>query len=136
MTTTADTIYITIPAGPVPYSRTATVTNPTTGKRVRVLPARYRAWRTTARDAIAILRRGRTITGPVHVDVVVGPDSTVCRFTPVPDLRPKGIRGDLDNYAKAVLDAAQAGGVIGDDRQVVSLTARFATELPPKEGTR
>ena len=38
---------------------------------------------------------------------------------------PRPLRGDIDNYAKAVLDGLQRGGAIDDDRHVVRLEARF-----------
>jgi Holliday junction resolvase RusA-like endonuclease len=37
---------------------------------------------------------------------------------------PTLLRGDVDNYAKAVLDGLQKGEAIDDDRQVVSLKVR------------
>lgn len=37
---------------------------------------------------------------------------------------PSGLTGDLDNYAKAVLDGLQTGFVIGNDRQVRELLVR------------
>lgn len=35
------------------------------------------------------------------------------------------LTGDLDNYAKAVLDGLQIGGMIADDRQVKELNLSF-----------
>lgn len=35
------------------------------------------------------------------------------------------LRGDIDNYAKAVLDGLQKGGAIDNDRQVASLQVQF-----------
>ena len=34
-------------------------------------------------------------------------------------------RGDLDNYAKAVLDGLQKGGVLENDKQVIELHLSF-----------
>lgn len=34
---------------------------------------------------------------------------------------PRKLRGDIDNYAKAVLDGIVKGGLIGDDRQISRL---------------
>ena len=122
MTTTR--IVITTP--PVPYTRAVTTVSRTTGKPIRVHSDRYRSWRSTARDTFAILRRGRTIDGPVALNLEVHPDQLVAEFVAVgPDTRPAGLRGDLDNYIKAVLDAAQSGGLLVDDRHVVAITARF-----------
>ena len=35
------------------------------------------------------------------------------------------LRGDLDNYAKAVLDGLQIGGMIANDRQVQNLSLSY-----------
>jgi Holliday junction resolvase RusA-like endonuclease len=43
-------------------------------------------------------------------------------------LRPKGLRGDGDNYEKAVLDVLVDAGVIGDDRQVQASSWEFVWE--------
>lgn len=37
----------------------------------------------------------------------------------------RALRGDIDNYAKAVLDGLQRGEAIANDRQVVQLEVRF-----------
>ena len=124
-----DRSWFTLPGRPVPYSRTATVTD-AGGKTRRVNPTRYRDWRKKATDVFNLTRRGRTFAGPVSVDVVVFADRILTRITAVDTRRPTNVRGDLDNYAKAVLDAAQSGNVIANDRQVVALTARFADEAP------
>lgn len=118
-----------LPGRPVPYSRTTTATGPG-GAHRRILPARYRDWRTKAAGVFNLTRRGRTFDGPVAIDVVVFADRILTRITAVDTRRPTNVRGDLDNYAKAVLDAAQSGNVIANDRQVVALTARFADEAP------
>jgi len=42
-----------------------------------------------------------------------------------------GVWGDIDNYIKAILDAAQLGGVIRNDSQVVEVSAtKMAGEIP------
>ena len=116
-----------LPGRPVPYSRTTTATGPG-GAHRRILPARYRDWRTKAAGVFNLTRRGRTFDEPVAVDVVVYPDRVLVRFTPAGDLTRNTLRGDLDNYAKAVLDAAQSGNILTNDRHVVALTARFAED--------
>lgn len=44
--------------------------------------------------------------------------------------RRPGLRGDVDNYLKAVADAG-SGVLWADDRQLVAVTARFDPPYPP-----
>lgn len=115
-----------IPGQPVPYDRAITTTNHHTGKPMRVHSPRYRGWRSQAR--LDLFRQGGRYDAAVAVTIEISP--TGCRLTiePATTTRPKGLRGDVDNYAKACLDALQSAEIINDDRQVVSLTVRFATE--------
>lgn len=117
-----------IPGQPVPYDRAVTTTNRHTGKPMRIHSTRYRGWRSQAR--LDLYRQGGRYEGPVAVTIEV--TATGCRLTvePADVARPKGVRGDVDNYAKACLDALQAADIIGDDRQVVHLTVHFPTEEP------
>lgn len=45
--------------------------------------------------------------------------------------RPAGKKADIDNLLKASLDLLTATGTIGDDSQVVELTARWVDAGPP-----
>lgn len=134
-------------------------------QRTRILKGRpiqdqaYRAWK----QAAALELRSQWVGSPVEcavwVDVTVHPDRADVVLSGSP-LRYSvgvadgeaaqsgrkatawrgGLRGDLDNYVKAVLDAMQDAGVIGDDRQVVGLAARFgqgaAAPAGPNHQTR
>lgn len=62
------------------------------------------------------------MTEPLDVKVDVATDHIVIAIQPAA-YKPKGMRGDLDNYVKAALDALN-GLAFEDDRQIVSLTAR------------
>lgn len=118
-------------ARPVPFTRTGS----RNGRRYT--PTRYREWRHLFAWACQQTHRGDPHPGPVAVSVTVATDYTHATFgfdtgdgfpplpTVTPRGRPKHIRGDLDNYVKAVLDAAQ-GILFCDDRQVVHIEARFA----------
>lgn len=108
----------------------------------RYTPTKYRVWKEAfAWEALA------SHDGPPHDDAIivgveVAPNGIRATFAPVGrrftmdmayrTTRPKGLRGDLDNYLKAVLDAAQ-GVVFHDDRQVVSVHACFRDVLEPTE---
>lgn len=64
------------------------------------------------------------LTMPLQVHVRLRKDRTIVTLTPVvdPDEYKTEVRGDVDNYAKALLDGLQGeGGIIGNDRQVWSL---------------
>lgn len=68
-------------------------------------PPRTRAYE----EHVAMVARstGKTFDGDIRVFI---------------DLRSKAkLRGDIDNYAKCVLDGMVKGGLISDDRQIVHL---------------
>lgn len=109
-----------IPGAPVPFARTR-------GRgAARFTPERYRVWKESVGWH---LRRAkvRPLEGPVAVSMIVSPEGVTVAFEPVATGRPKGLRGDLDNYAKGILDAAQ-GIAYADDRQVVAVSVAFAAE--------
>lgn len=132
MTVDTRPVTVTIPGKPVTYGRTATVVDDR-GRRRRILPLGYRQWREKARDAINIGRRGRHLDGQFLLEVEIAADEVRATFTPAPPVRTRGIgvTGDLDNYVKAVLDAAQDSGLIANDRQAVAITARFTPGARP-----
>ncbi len=70
------------------------------------------------------------LVGPVSVELHIGSESTDISVSSVvgeQPRRPKGVRADLDNYVKAILDSLQ-GPAYFDDKQVVDLAARFKGE--------
>lgn len=115
-----------IPGHPVPYDRAITTTNTRTGKPMRVHSPRYRRWRSQAR--LDLYRQGGNYPAAVAVAIEVTADGCHLTVEPATTTRPTRLRGDVDNYAKACLDALQTAGVINDDRQVVALTVRFRPE--------
>jgi crossover junction endodeoxyribonuclease RusA len=64
-----------------------------------------------------VFRRNGFGKAPVRIDMVISP----------PDRR----RRDLDNVLKAILDGIQHAGIIEDDAQVESLSARWTVSEPP-----
>ncbi len=115
-----------LPGRPVPYDRAVSAINRRTGRPMRVHSQRYRDWRALAAQAARCAAR-TTWTDPVSVWIGVEPERVEVHIGPHLATRPKGIRGDIDNYAKAVLDALQSGAVLADDRLVETLTVTFAT---------
>lgn len=62
------------------------------------------------------------IEEPISVSVDVAVDSVLVSVYKQ-EHKPKGMRGDLDNYVKAILDSLNGAAWV-DDRQIVALTAR------------
>ena len=118
-----------IPGRPIPYPRSGG-----SGSR-RYTPSRFRDWIELAAKAIAEtdgIELG--VEGPVAVSIDVTPRGYDVELTRSTIVRPGGLRrGDIDNYAKAVLDALQwrddhplaPPGWILNDAQVVDESARF-----------
>ncbi len=97
----------------------------------RYNPTRYTIWKDGAGVIAQGIRRGRPqLEGPVGIELVVTPAGIVFEVweTAVPKTRGKRLRGDLDNYAKAIIDALQ-GVLYENDRQVETITVRFAEDL-------
>lgn len=125
---------ITLHGEPVPASR------PRVTRRGTFNPKRYTDWK---RGAARRCRASWGRTPSVKTAVAVMVELVLPRPKDMPK---KGIhrdywhptedyilplRGDLDNFAKAALDALQQGGVIADDRQVVELTVtKYAGSQP------
>lgn len=85
-------------------------------------------WRAVAAQQMAAERIGEVITEPVRViltAVMPRPASIPKRAGPGRLWR--ATKPDIDNIAKAVLDALVTAGIIGDDRQVVHLSATKPT---------
>jgi Holliday junction resolvase RusA-like endonuclease len=90
----------------------------------------YTEWKTQVGWLIkAAMTKGRVerFDGPVSLAVVVGPESFVVWIRSADEPRPRGLKGDLDNYVKAILDAANQV-LFADDVQVVTVAARFIDE--------
>jgi len=90
-------------------------------------PPKYQAWLEAARLLARQAWHDELLGGPVRVAVSFQADRIVVEVGRSDCVRPKGVRGDVDNLCKAVLDCL-SGVVFFDDRQVVELTARMETQ--------
>lgn len=86
-------------------------------------PQRYREWKQSAGWAMRIKGDG-PLEGPVALDILVTPTGIEVSAISSQLERVKHVRGDIDNYAKAVMDAGN-GLLYEDDRQVTELSVRF-----------
>lgn len=109
--------------------------------RQSYMPKEYMDWKDVTailfRQAWMRINRGRPITEPVSVSLYLQPDSITAWIGPVgPDRRRvKGVVADVDNLAKACLDALVQAGVFGDDRQVEQLYVGFGDMPDTRQGT-
>jgi len=82
-----------------------------------------------AAQVIAFSAKYHKLEGELNVIIDLYPDRTEVRAQTldITDQRraPTKLTGDIDNYAKAVLDALEAAGTIADDKAVAELTVRF-----------
>lgn len=116
-----------IPGPPIAFARPGVTPS---GKRYN--PAGYKDWKERAVEQMRLVDRV-TRLGNIPVSVMIEVHSNFLGLSIVPIsghriVRPKGIRGDLDNYVKAALDAAQDAKWIADDRQVVNIVASMIGE--------
>lgn len=111
---------------PVTWKRTASGRG---GRRYN--PKEYQDWKDRAAVRFAAGAQLRKMKGDVAVAVEVFGDRVEVRASALDESRRAGtgLRGDVDNYAKAVLDALQAAGVLRDDVQVVDLRVRIRPEV-------
>lgn len=110
-TTTVQTFRLTIP----PSANNCFIN---VGGRGRIRSRKYTAWATTAGWELRT-QRPRKIAGPVRIGIVMA--------------RPNA-RSDIDNRIKPLLDLLVAHAVIEDDRNVVSVSARWADKAETIEG--
>ncbi len=116
---------ITLPLTPKVASR------PRVTKGHAYLEKAYKDWLDDAVTLLRLIKVKRklvTLENPVAVALDLHPDRIEIAITDGwPDARGK-FRGDIDNYAKAALDAIQKSGLIKNDRQVVYLVVTMKGE--------
>ena len=86
-------------------------------------PRGYSDWLQAA--ALLIRSHGERHDGPVAVTIHLEEDGFGLKVVDVERTRPVGMPGDADNFAKAIVDAAQIAGLIRNDSQVQSLSVEF-----------
>lgn len=98
----------------------------------RFNPRGYQTWKDRAAVRFASAAQLRRFPGEVAVAIDLFPDRVDVQVSAIEDAdarRPgTGLRGDVDNYAKAVLDALQAAGTVPNDVKVADLRVRIRRE--------
>ncbi len=95
-------------------------------------PKPYQTWRERVGwmlKAEFMKQRGRKITQPCSVFIQFHPSGFTVDILEATDRRGT-LTGDVDNYAKAILDMLQEVGIIENDSQVNNLAVKFVDELP------
>lgn len=111
-----------IPMEPMPYKRARRGK----GKSVYV-PEEYQEWKSEVGLLIRNqmkLEQEQPAQSPGHLTIRLRRDSFQIQLLTWPPHRPKGMRGDLDNYIKAILDAGN-GVLYEDDQQVEWINGGF-----------
>jgi len=75
----------------------------------------------TINDVLAV-QDTPTFTGPVSVEMIFNKESTSVTVRSLEE-GATGLRGDLDNYIKLLLDGIQRSPLIENDRQVLHIDA-------------
>ena len=94
-----------------------------TSKGWTYYPKAYKEWQADCVRLMRLLIKDQWTT-PVSVSLLLRADSFDIHIEDGVK-RPKGLRGDSDNFAKACLDAATAAGVWPNDTLVTSLTVQM-----------
>ena len=85
-------------------------------------------WRTLLTNQMRLHQHSK-IEGPVSVEMTVSPTETIILVGAAHGVtRPKGIKADLDNIVKFVLDALEEAAYFSDG-QVVHVAATFTKEM-------
>lgn len=111
-------IRIEVPGRPVPWQRVRT------NQGRFFTPQETRDWE----ESVALICRAtrqRLGETPCRIDIELLEDRAVIVLTPLPDTEKRKLRGDIDNYAKSILDGLQKGEMIKNDKQVVELHLTF-----------
>lgn len=107
------------------------------GKRVAYTPQATRSFETTVGEAWRQTYPNHIpIDDPVHVTINIHRDGFSLNITRQDDsVRPVGLRGDIDNYLKSILDGLN-NIAWTDDKLVESVTLQFDGPVRSKRGNR
>lgn len=91
-------------------------------------PHSYQAWREEAimrlRNAWKLMKERRSLGPQVALSIELSPKKATLHIGPAKAER-NSLRGDLDNYAKALMDVIVDAGILDDDARVTELEVRF-----------
>jgi Holliday junction resolvase RusA-like endonuclease len=111
-------IQLEIPGRPVPWQRVQT------NQGRFFTPQKTRDYEEIV-AYIARAKREKIGDVPCDVSIELYEDKAIVTLTPRPDAKKRKLKGDVDNYAKAILDGLQKGQMLEDDRQVNELHLTF-----------
>ncbi len=111
-------IYLPVPAKP--KARPIVTSNGT------YMPKDYEAWKESMGWALKEAGiKGDSYPGSVRFEMICTPHGMWIELRPTSVVRPKGIRGDIDNLAGGVLDALQENELMKNDSQVTEMAIRM-----------
>lgn len=107
------------------------------GKRVAYTPQATRSFETQVADAWRTTHPDHTpISDPVAVTININREGFTMTVARTDDsVRPVGLRGDIDNYLKSILDGLN-GVAWTDDKLVESVTLKFDGPARGQHGNR
>jgi Holliday junction resolvase RusA-like endonuclease len=109
-----------IPGRPLAYPRPAQDKHGN-----RYTPTKFRDWKDASQwDVLAQRGRAELLKGPVRLAIQLERAGMQCIITPMDAVDRHGLTGDIDNYAKSVMDILQ-GPILENDRQVAHLEVHF-----------
>lgn len=93
-------------------------------------PASYRKWAKKVQDELKRIWAGRPpLDGPLGVYIALCKTSFTIWIDPLGDSQRDGLRADIDNNAKAILDCLTQAHIIADDNLVEVIHANFYKPL-------
>lgn len=111
-------IYLPVPAKPK--------ARPVVTKNGTYMPDDYTKWKESFMWALKEAGVGASeYAGSVRLEMICTPHGMWVELKPTAIVRPKGLRGDIDNLAGGVLDAFQDYRLILDDKQTTEMVVRM-----------
>lgn len=95
-------------------------------------PTGFQEWREAAAWELKAkwkkVGKGKTLKGPVFLHAFLHRDGITIWLDQLDESRRGALRGDVDNYAKSIMDVIVDAGILDDDSQVEALIVGFHTD--------